>query len=1021
MSTSPIDSANFYLADSLTGIPTPEIAGSLQSFTVENLNSGTTYYFAIKAVDDEGEWSLISNIATGSTIRRYLTDQRDEQVYEIKKIGYQTWFAENLNYYTNSGSWYYNDDSLTYADTLGRLYNWATTMNIDPSYNSLSYSSTYPHQGVCPDEWHLPTDNDWKVLEKEIGMSQTDIETTGWRGTTGGQELQVNGISGFNALLAGLRFSNGNFAGIDSTGIFWSASEFDNDSAWIREVDSIHTGINRIHQLKENGFFIRCVEDIEPLSLNLVGSNVTKINGSDGSIDLTVSGGISPYTYSWSNSDSTEDIDSLSVGTYIITVTDARDSISVDSISIKETFLDTRDGQRYTVIKIGKQTWMAENLNFYTDTGSWYYNNDSTTYADTLGRLYNWETAAGACPDGWYLPDDDEWKELEMILGLSQAEADNTGWRGTSQGTQLQVDGTSGFEAILGGYRNDNSIFTGIDSVGYFWSFSEYNSLNAMCRALDSINSGIYRNNFVKTCGNSVRCILDTCSLIELDFTIAHINCFGESDGAVDLSVFGGKEPYNYLWSNDETTENISGLASGTYTIIVTDNVGCSKTDSVIIIEPDKLVVSITDSTNVSCNGYSDGNAVVTPAGGTESYTYLWDNSLGSTDSTAYGLSANQYYHVIVTDANNCMATDSVRLTEPAPVEINLGDESDFCLGDSIILTPGEGFANYTWSLPDSTGSQITVKTPGIYSVTVTDINGCEGFASVYVSHQLPYEHEEICLVTVDNESGKNMVIWEKTSGKGTDFFRIYRESTTIGVYDTIGEVQFDKFSSFVDTTSNPRQRSYQYKMSVIDSCGNESEQSFYHRTLLLSIGLGVGTYNLSWDDYEYEVGGFTFTKFYIFRGPSQDELQIIDSIAGNYNTYIDISPPEGMLYYQIAGVKPEACNPTGSLKSKSGMHSLVLSNMENNSASGIGANSNLPGKLRIYPNPFTNKTIIEFQNPGHDSYMMLVIDLSGRVLQIRDNIMDSRIELDRGELPKGFYFIEIRGPKIYRGKILIE
>ena len=74
-----------------------------------------------------------------------------------------------------------------------------------------------------------------------------------------------------------------------------------------------------------------------------------------------------------------------------------------------------------------------------------------------------------------------------------------------------------------------------------------------------------------------------------------------------------------------------------------------------------------------------------------------------------------------------------------------------------------------------------------------------------------------------------------------------------------------------------------------------------------------------------------------------------------------------------------------------------------------------------IYPNPFTNKTIIEFPNSGHDSYKLMVVDISGRIVHIENNIMDSKVEFDRGNLPEGFYFIDLKGPEIYRGKILIK
>ena len=185
------------------------------------------------------------------------------------------------------------------------------------------------------------------------------------------------------------------------------------------------------------------------------------------------------------------------------------------------TFTDSRDEQTYQWVKIGNQIWMAENLNatHYADgtpiqevTGDanwdtlvvsdeaycWHYD-DSTSNAETYGALYTWAAAMkgsgssssnpsgvqGVCPDGWHLPSDDEWKELEMYLGMSQSDADNAGWRGTNEGSKLAGNaslwydgdsennaefGTSGFTALPGGCRVNNGNFGGIGYNGYWWS-----------------------------------------------------------------------------------------------------------------------------------------------------------------------------------------------------------------------------------------------------------------------------------------------------------------------------------------------------------------------------------------------------------------------------------------------------------------------------------------------------------------------------------------------------------------------
>ena len=142
-------------------------------------------------------------------------------------------------------------------------------------------------------------------------------------------------------------------------------------------------------------------------------------------------------------------------------------------------FTDNRDGKTYKTVNIGTQIWMAENLNYETSDGSWFY--DSIPYnASTYGRLYNWETANNACPSGWHLPSDDEWKQLEMTIGMSQSDADDINWRGTDEGTKLKAvsgwsrngNGTDeyGFTALPGGYLSSSNDFRFKNNVASFWS-----------------------------------------------------------------------------------------------------------------------------------------------------------------------------------------------------------------------------------------------------------------------------------------------------------------------------------------------------------------------------------------------------------------------------------------------------------------------------------------------------------------------------------------------------------------------
>jgi uncharacterized protein (TIGR02145 family) len=202
------------------------------------------------------------------------------------------------------------------------------------------------------------------------------------------------------------------------------------------------------------------------------------------------------------------------------------------------------DGNEYLTVTIGTQVWMAENLKTthynngdaipnVTDGSSWEslatgayceYNNNVNNVG-TYGRLYNWYAASDSrniAPAGWHVPTDAEWKQLEMYLGLSQAEADATGFRGTDEGGKLKESGTihwsspnngatneSGFTGLPAGYRYDGGSFDNMTINGHFWTSNESSSEGAWDRALNYSYSSVYRNAYTKRFGFSVRCVKD--------------------------------------------------------------------------------------------------------------------------------------------------------------------------------------------------------------------------------------------------------------------------------------------------------------------------------------------------------------------------------------------------------------------------------------------------------------------------------------------------------------------------------
>jgi uncharacterized protein (TIGR02145 family) len=202
------------------------------------------------------------------------------------------------------------------------------------------------------------------------------------------------------------------------------------------------------------------------------------------------------------------------------------------------------DGNTYFTVKIGDQCWMAQNLKVthyrngdpipnVTDAGTWSglatgaycnYNDDEGNVA-VYGKLYNWyavDDSRNIAPAGWHVPTDAEWKQLEMYLGMSQAEADQTGWRGTDEGGKLKEADTthwqspntgatneSGFSALPGGDRGTNGSFYDMGYNAYFWSSTESSSSYAWSRGLSCYNSQVGRDYNDKRYGFSVRCVRD--------------------------------------------------------------------------------------------------------------------------------------------------------------------------------------------------------------------------------------------------------------------------------------------------------------------------------------------------------------------------------------------------------------------------------------------------------------------------------------------------------------------------------
>ncbi|MFB0924685.1 MAG: SprB repeat-containing protein, partial [Vicingaceae bacterium] len=444
--------------------------------------------------------------------------------------------------------------------------------------------------------------------------------------------------------------------------------------------------------------------------------------GNDGYTEVSVTGGLFPYTYLWNDttSQTTPSASNLTAGTYTVTVTDSNGCVASTAIVISQ--------PTQLVLTAGGTD---PSCFTYTDGSTWV-----NAFGGNPGYTYSWNDVgnqttdtATALGDGTYtvtvIDSNLCFDTISVIL------IDPLLFSVNVTGNDVNCFGACDGDAMT-------ALTNGIAPFAYLWDDPANQTTDSIFGLCDTTASVIVTD-YMGCIANGAVLITQPPLLVVIEDTLAHVNvdCFGNATGSANLIISGGSGAYTFVWKlagvtvPTATGQSANSLIAGSYLVTVTDATGCSENINIIITENNLLVANATP-TDADCFGASTGSAFVSALGGTGAgtYTYLWTDITQQQTDTAFNLIANTY-DVMVTDSNNCTVTvTGIVVGEPTQLVLNTTTVSSTCganNGSATVNVGGGSFPySYAWNTipiqPTPTANSIVA---GNYVIIVTDNNNC--------------------------------------------------------------------------------------------------------------------------------------------------------------------------------------------------------------------------------------------------------------------------------------------------------
>jgi gliding motility-associated-like protein len=768
--------------------------------------------------------------------------------------------------------------SATYTSTPVQCYGGSNgTVDVTVSGGTAPYTYSWSNGAITDDLQNQAAGNDTLTITDFVGCTHTLITTVA-EPTQLVINDSVQNIGCFGTLSGGINLTIS--GGTPGYSFQWVSGQTTED------LSGLGAGTYTVNVTDLNGCVatdsFTITAPTTPMQLALTGVGVTCFNSSTGTTDLTVTGGVAPYTYNWNTGATTQDLSGLPAGTYEVLVEDVNGCLDSAEIILSNPTPLLFSAVVTNVQCFGQATGAVD----LTVTGgaqpyffSWTGTNGFTATTEDITNLplgtYDVTITDfnGCVVTGVYFVNQ---PTSEAVISSSVNDilcyGATTGWINASA-----VGGALPYQYL---WLGPNGTFAGstedLFGIGAGW-YELFVTDAAGCTTSDSI-------------------LVSTPPQIVSPAQITNISCFGFGDGSINVTTTGGVQPYGFMWSTGAPSEDLSGLNPGNYTLTVTDANNCVVSTSYLVTQPAAPLTLNLAQVNVSCFADSTGFINLIPSGGTFPYTYAWSgpNGYSATTEDILNLPIGMYA-VVATDANGCTETTQTTITQPlAPLGLSEVHTNVSCYAGSdgeisILAQGGTPSYDYLWNngLTTATISGLPI---GTYTVLVSDSLGCSANISVTLTQPLApisltaavtdlvcmNDAEGVIDLSVAGGTPSYTYSWS-TGATSQDLDSLESGPYEITITDSLGCVLIDTI--VVNNPPNP--------MVVTPSQTNVTCYNYTDGLLTLAISGGLPAYDIQWS--------------------TGDTIAVLDSlIAGIYSVVVtDAQGCDETLSFEITQPQP--------------------------------------------------------------------------------------------------------------------